>query len=283
MFPSMMTDELGLDLRDGLDMICSWGYRHVDLRWKVFGCATEEMPDETARQVKRFAAERGVDVSVLHSSIGKVEHAQDQEVFKGQMAKAERLASIAPILGTRLVRLFPLRPDGFSDFGNLNEGHKDWDRVMSLNEPVFRFLSQEGLIPAVENAAFHINDALNMVKGFSCFNATLVFDIMGGWILRDLAESVDEYFARIAPYVSNIHAKAFALPQYRLNFEMDPIGEKAGVLPWGKLIRALREAGSSGPISVETQQVLITGDNIPSMTEANKYLAEFVQSVADED
>ncbi len=283
MYPSMMADELALDLRDNIDTIQSWGYKHVDLRWRVFGCATEEMPDEVAKQVKAALDERGMKVGMLHSSIGKVEHAQDLDVFKTQMARAERLAAISPILDAPRVRIFPLRPDGVNDFGNLNEKHKDWDRLMTLNEPLFKFLAQEGFSIAVENAAFHINDALNMVKAFSCYNASLAFDIMGGWILRDQSEPVDQYFKRIAPYVKNIHAKAFALPQYRLNFEMSEAGKTAGVLPWGKLMKELREAGSTGPLSVETQSVLIQGDNKPTQLEANKWLAEFVRSVADED
>ena len=283
MYASMMTDELGLDLRDAVPILQTWGYRHVDLRWKVFGCATEEMPDETAKQVRAFLNERGMRVSILHSSIGKVEHPEDRDVFEGQMQKARRLCAIAPILGTKLVRIFPLRPDGVDDFGNLNENHRDWDRLMSLNEPLFRFFAQEGMEVCVENAAFHINDALNIVKGFSSYRPGIAFDTMGSWILRDQSEPVDDYFARMAPYIRNIHAKAFALPQYRDRFEMPDAGKTAGVLPWGKLMKALREAGSTGPLSVETQQVLIFGDNTPSMLDANKHLAEFVLSVADED
>ena len=283
MYPSMMTDELELDLKNAVPIIKEWGYRYVDLRWKVFGCATEEMSNEMAKEVKAFLDGYQMKTAMLHSSIGKIENPEDPQVFAGQMKKAERLAAIAPILDTKLVRVFPLRPAGVNDFGHLNEKHKDWDRIMTLNEPLFRFFSNEGLTVCVENADFHINDALNIVKAFTTYNAALTFDAMGGWILRDQSEPVDDYFARIAPYLKNIHAKAFALAQYRNNFEMSEAGKTAGVMPWGKLIRKLREAGSSGPISVETQQVLIRGEHVPTMLEANRWLAEFVMSVADED
>lgn len=279
----MMTDELVLDLRDAAPIIKDWGYRYVDLRWKVFGCAAEEMPDETAREVKAFLDGYQMKTAMLHSSIGKIENPEDPQVFAGQMKKAERLAAIAPILDTKLVRMFPLRPTGVDDFGHLNENHKDWDRIMTLNEPIFRFFAKEGLTVCVENAAFHVNDALNIVKAFAHYNAALTFDTMGCWILRDQSEPVDDYFRRIAPYLKNIHAKAFALAQYRNNFEMPEAGKTAGVMPWGKLMKELRKAGSSGPISVETQQVLIRGQQIPTMLEANRWLAEFVMSVADED
>jgi sugar phosphate isomerase/epimerase len=249
----------------------------------VFGCATEEMPNETAKQVRDFLDGYGMTTSILHSSIGKVEHPENKDVFEGQMRKARRLAAIAPILGTKLVRIFPLRPDGVNDFGHLNEKHRDWDRLMSLNEPLFRFFADEGLEACVENAAFHINDALNIVKGFSPYHPAIAFDTMGSWILRDQNEPVDDYFTRVAPYVRNIHAKAFALPQYRDHFEMPDAGKTAGVMPWGKLMRKLREAKSTGPLSVETQQVLISGEKCPNMLDANKYLAEFALAVADED
>lgn len=104
--------------------------------------------------------------------------------------------------------------------------------------------------------------------------------MMGGWILRDQSEPVETYFERIAPYVANIHVKAFALPQYRLNFRMDECGKTAGVLPWSMLLEKLRRAGSDGPLSVGTQQVLIER-NRPSVMEANRWLAEFVLSISD--
>ncbi len=280
MYASMMTDELGMDLREALPIIKSWGYKYVDLRWRVFGCAMEEMPDDTAREVKRYLDENGMKVAMLHSSIGKVEKAWEKDVFEGQMEKARRIVSVAPILGANTVRMFPLKPEGLTEFGNLDENHPDFQKIIDLNEPIFRYFYENGLSVALENAAFHINDALNIVKVFSKYGAFIAWDQMGGWILRDQTEPVDDYFKRIAPYVKNIHAKAFALPQYRLHFEMGPQGATAGVLPWGKFMRALREAGSDGPISVETQHVLITKDK-PSQLEANQWLAEFVLNVAD--
>ncbi len=283
MFPSIMSDELGLDLRDGIAYIEAWGYHHVDLRWRVFGCAAEEMPDETARDVKALLDMRQLKVGMLHSSIGKVEHAQAPEVFNREMEKARRLAKIAPLLGATSVRVFPLTPDGVTDFGNLDKRHKDWDRLMTLNEPIFTFFAREGMTVAIENAAFHINDVINIVKDIRAYNVFMAFDLMGGWILRDQKESVDKYFKRIAPYIRNVHVKAFALPQYRLNFEMSNEGKTAGVMPWGKFMKELRAAGSTGPLSVETQQVLINNNNPPSVLDANKWLAEFVMSIADED
>ena len=66
MFPSIFTDELGLDIADALPIIQSWGLTHIDLRSRVFGKGFERITPEQAQSASRIGTQKTARIMVLH-------------------------------------------------------------------------------------------------------------------------------------------------------------------------------------------------------------------------
>lgn len=97
MFPSIISDELCVDITKGLPIIKSWGLEHVDLRGQVFGYAAESLPAERLPELKRLLDDHGMKVGCLQSSLAKV-HLPDAERRRAEAEKLEGLIRAADAL-----------------------------------------------------------------------------------------------------------------------------------------------------------------------------------------
>ena len=68
MFPSIFSDELGMDITKGLPIIKSWGLEYVDLRGRVFGKAAEKLDPEQLPELRKLLDDHGMKVGCLQSS-----------------------------------------------------------------------------------------------------------------------------------------------------------------------------------------------------------------------
>ena len=99
---SAFTDEAGDSCEAQIAAAQSNGLKRLDLRgMDGFNCTV--MPLDHARGVAEKLAAAGLTVGMFGSPLGKIDIADDMQIDLG---KLEHLASLAPILGCRAVRIF---------------------------------------------------------------------------------------------------------------------------------------------------------------------------------
>jgi sugar phosphate isomerase/epimerase len=102
MFLSIFSDELGLDITEGLPILQSWGFEYVDLRGRVFGMAAESLLPERLPELRALLDQYGMQVGCLQSSLAKV-HLPDAARCEAEAAKLEGIIRAADALDCHLL------------------------------------------------------------------------------------------------------------------------------------------------------------------------------------
>jgi len=149
-FPSVFTDELGLDLARALPVIRSWGLDHCDLRGRIFRRSFEALSAEELAEVKKLLDDHGLEVGCLQSSLAKV-HLPENERWRAQAEKLEAVIRAADVLGCRLVRSFFFWQPPAEALGQLAVRPDELQKVLDRFGPLADRARQAGLILAFEN------------------------------------------------------------------------------------------------------------------------------------
>ncbi|MBL7134799.1 MAG: TIM barrel protein, partial [Phycisphaerae bacterium] len=150
MFPSIFTDELGMDITKGLGIIKSWGLQYVDLRGRVFGQAAEALPAERLGELGKLIDDHGMKVGCLQSSLAKV-HLPDADRQRAEAEKLEGIIRLADAIDCRLVRSFHYWQPPAEERGQLAVRPDELQKVLDMFAPLAERARAAGLVLAFEN------------------------------------------------------------------------------------------------------------------------------------
>ena len=243
MIPSIFTDELGIDITQGLPIIKSWGLNYVDLRGLVFGRATDSLGVDQLKELKALLEQHSLKVGCLQSSLAKV-HLPDKERQQAEAKKLERIIIAAEILDCPLVRSFHYWQPEPAQRGAIATQPDQLQNVLEIFWPLAQRAKEAGLILGFENCGvlpdevFAVLDALNVPAW------GLAWDVNNTWDSDERRRDEDVFIERMLKRANMLHVKARgALSRY-----------EDEVIPYEKVLRRARDAKLSGPVSVETHQ-----------------------------
>ena len=241
MFPSIFTDELGLDIAEALPIIRGWGLEHCDLRGRVMGKAFEALSPEGLGQVKALLAQHGMQVGCLQSSLAKV-HLPGEERQQTEAAKLESVIRAADVLGCRLVRAFFYWQPPAELAGELAVRPDEQQKVLDMFGPLAERAKAVGLTLAFENCGVTTDEVLTVVDALGMPSWGLAWDVHNGWSDPARAADQDAYLRQLALRSRLVHVKA-----------RGAVADLGGdVIPYDKVLQVCDNAGVQGPVSAET-------------------------------
>lgn len=243
MFPSIFTDELGLDVAEALPVIRSWGLNYCDLRSRVFGKAIEQLDGEELRKLKQLLRQNGLKIGCLQTSLAKV-HLPDPERRDAEADKLEGIIRAAEALDCRLVRsFFYWQPGRDSELlGRLNERPDEQQKVLEAFMPLAGRAREAGLTLAFENCGVTHDEVLAIYPAFNVPQWGLAWDVHNTWDCDERRQDEGSFIRRLAGHARLVHVKArgaVSLP-----------GTEC--IPYDKVLDVCHNAGLRGPVSAET-------------------------------
>jgi len=234
----------GFGFEEFLRFCVDTGYRYVELAigdvWDEKDPAAE--PEKKAEAVRRRLDEMGLRVSVL--SAGNDFLVEGQQAMDHQVARMERVAKLAKILGADILR---------TEGGWPKEGMSESQWVPLITEGLKRcveFAPKVGIYFALDNHGMVTNDGDRQVAIFEAVGSEHVganLDTMNyRWAGHDL-ESVGRFYDLIAPYTLHTHMKDGTGCQK--DYRGAALGE--GEIDLERAVRALKKAGYDGVWTAE--------------------------------
>ena len=241
MFASIFSDELGVDIVEGLPIIKSWGLEYVDLRGQVFGCAAEALPPGRLPELRRLLDDHGMKVGCLQSSLAKV-HLPDADRRAAEAEKLEGIIRAADALDCRLVRAFHYwQPKGEMK-GELAVRPDELQKVLDMFRPLADRAREAGLVLAFENCGVTPEEVFAVLGALDVPQWALAWDVCNSWACDERRSDEDAFMRRMAARSKLIHVKARGA--------VEGCGEE--LIPYDKVLEHCHDAGIPGPISAET-------------------------------
>ena len=241
MFPSIFTDELGVDVTEALPVIKGWGLEHVDLRGRVFGCEAEALPRERLAELRKLLDGAGMKVGCLESSLAKV-HLPDAARCKAEAEKLEGILRAADALDCRLVRAFFYWQPPEELRGQLAVRRDCQQQVLDLFAPLAERAKAAGLILAFENCGVTADEVFAVLDALGVANWGLAWDVHNGWDCDERRSDPRAFILRMAQKAKLLHVKALGA--------VEALADET--IPYRDVLQACDNAGVSGPVSVET-------------------------------
>ena len=241
MFPSIFSDELGLDITKGLPIIKSWGLEYVDLRGRVFGRSAEGLPADKLADLKKLFDDHGMKLGCIQSSLAKV-HLPGAERQKAEAEKLEGIIRLADALDCRLVRSFHYWQPPKEDRGQLAVRPDELQKVLDMFAPLAERAQKAGLVLAFENCDVTPDEIFTVLDALDVPQWGMAWDVANTWGCEECLEDEDAYILRMAKRARLLHVKA--------NGSVIP--RDGRYIPYDKVLEVCHNAGMPGPVSVET-------------------------------
>lgn len=243
MFLSIFSDEIALDITEGLPIFKSWGLDHVDLRGRVFGKAAEALPPEKLPELRKLLDSHGMKVGCLESSLAKV-HLPDTERRKAEQDKLEGIIRAADALDCRLVRAFFFwQPKGDDKdlAGQLSVRPDEQQKVLDYFAPLAERAKRAGLILAFENCGIQPDEVFTILDALSMPSWGMAWDPHNDWPCAERQKDEDAYILKMMKRTKLLHIKAVGAVNELGKFQ----------IPYDKVLQVASTFGI-GPVSVET-------------------------------
>ncbi len=262
MFPSIFTDELGVDIAQGLPVLKEWGLEYVDLRGRVLGKAAEALDPDRLPELKRLLDDHDMKVGCLESSLAKV-HLPDADRRQAEADKLEGIIRLADAVDCRLVRSFFYWQPPAELAGELAVRPDEQQKVLDLFGPLAERARAAGLVLAFENCGVTPDEVLTVVEALGVPQWGLAWDVHNAWDCDERRQDEDAYLRRLAPHARLLHVKARGAVE----------GLTDETVPYSKVLQVCDNAGLDGPVSVETHNP----DSSVSNEEMSRRTVEVVQ------
>ncbi len=262
MFPSIFSDELGVDITEALPVIKSWHLEYVDLRGRVFGKAAEKLPPERLPELRKLLDDHGMKVGCLQSSLAKV-HLPDAQRCQAEGEKLEGIIRAADALDCRVVRAFHYWQPSKELRGALAVRPDEMQKVLDLFEPLAERAKAAGLILTFENCGVTPDEVIAVLDALGVPNWGLAWDVSNTWDCDERRADEDAYILRMIKRTKVLHVKARGA--------VEGLGE---TIPYEKVLQACHNAGMPGPVAVETHNP----DRSVTNTEMSRRVVEVVQN-----
>ncbi len=227
----------GKSLDEFLKFCSDTGFGYVELAIGTVWNADTSEPEANAEAVRKQVESYGLQVSALGAGNDFV--VLEEDTIRAQVERMERIAKIAKILGTSV-----LRTEGGSMKDSVPESR--WVEAMAgCLTRCLEFAEQDDVYLAVDNHGLVTNDGDLQVELFERVGSKHVganMDTMNyRWAGHEL-ETVGRFCEIIAPYTIHTHLKDGT--GSRGNYRGEALGE--GEIDLKKAIQCLRNAGYGG-------------------------------------
>ena len=260
MFPSIFTDELGLDVTEALPMIQSWGLEYVDFRGRVFGKACEALDAEGLTRLRKLLDDLGLKTGCLQSSLAKV-HLPDADRRRAEAEKLEGILRAADALDCRMVRAFHYWQPPAELAGALAVRPDEQQKVLDLFAPLAERAKEAGLILAFENCGVTPDEVFTVLDALGVASWGLAWDVHNTWDCFERREDEGAFLLRMVKRSKLLHVKA----------QGSVAGDER--IPYDKVLQACHNAGLPGPVSAETHNP----DRAVSNVEMSRRVVECIQ------
>lgn len=252
MFPSIFTDELAVDIAEGLPLIKSWGLEYVDLRGRTLGAAAESLPPERLPELRRLLDDHGMKVGCLQSSLAKV-HLPEADRRQAEAEKLEGIIRAADALECRLVRAFHYWQPPKEMAGELAVRPDELQKALDRFAPLAQRAKEAGLILAFENCGVTPDEVFAVLDALDEPTWGLAWDVCNTWGCDERRADEDAFIRRMVQRTKLVHVKARRAVPGVTDDEM---------IPYDKVLQACHNAGVPGPVSAETHNPDRTISNI---------------------
>ena len=262
MFPSIFTDELGLDIAEALPIIQSWGLSHVDLRSRVFGKGFERLTTDELAEAKRLLSQHGFTVGCLQSSLAKV-HLPDSDRRREEGEKLEGIIRAADALDCRLVRAFFYWQPAEQAKGQIAVQPDALQQVLDFFGPLAQRAADAGLVFAFENCGVLTDECFAVLDALRVPTWGLAWDVCNEWGCAESQQDQAAYTLRMAKRSKVVHVKARKAVE----------GLDDELVPYDQVLQTLDNVGFTGPVSAETHNP----DRGVSNVDQSKRVVEVIQ------
>jgi len=245
---SIFTDELAVDLTDGITTLSDWGLKWVDLRGRVFGKACERLDNDELSRLAALIKDAGMKVACLESSLAKV-HLPDADRQKAEQDKLENIIRAADALDCRLVRGFFYWQPALENSGSLAVQPDQLQKVLDMSAPLIERARKAGLTLAFENCGVTVDEVFAVLNAVGDHGLGLAWDCANEWLAGTKPETEKDWAARLNRS-RVVHVKAAACVPGAYDTDI--------ALPWGEVLARLSANGFAGPVSIETHNSLKT-------------------------
>jgi predicted dehydrogenase/sugar phosphate isomerase/epimerase len=241
MFPSIFTDELGVDITDALPILRSWGLEYVDLRTQVFGACVESLSLDRLAKLRGLLDSQGFKVGCIQSSLAKY-HLPDKDRQNAETDKLEGIIRAADALDCRLVRAFFFWQPPKELEGELAVRPDEQQKVLDMFAPLAKRAQEAGLIFGFENCGVTPDEVFTILDALGIASWGLAWDVHNTWDCDERRRDEHAYILRMVQRARMVHVKATGAVE----------GLGAEMVPYDKVLRACDNAGVRGPVSAET-------------------------------
>jgi len=262
MFPSIFTDELGIDLVEGIPHLKSWELQAVDLRGRVFGKAAESLAPEKLPDLRKLLTDNDMRVGCLQSSLAKV-HLPNARRQAAEAEKLEGIIRAADALDCRLVRSFFYWQPPPELEGELAVRPDEQQRVADMFGPLAERAKGAGLVLAFENCGVTPEEVFTMLDLFDVPTWGLAWDVCNSWDSDERRADEDAYIARMVKRTLCVHVKAKKAVE----------GTADELIPYDKVLQLCDNAGVQGSVAAETHNP----DRSVSNVEMSRRVVEVIQ------
>ena len=240
MFPSIFTDELGLDFPETLPILKSWGLQHCDLRGRVFRKAFEDLTPQELAEAKKLLDQHGMKIGCLQSSLAKV-HLPEGERLRAEEGKLEGVIRAADALGCRLVRAFFYWQPPSEMEGQLAVRPDELQKALDRFAPLADRAQKAGLVLGFENCGTTPDECFAVLDALGVPAWGFAWDVHSSWDCEERRRDLGAFLIRMAQRARLIHVKAHGA--------VAGIGE---AIPYDRVLQTADNAGVRGPVSAET-------------------------------
>jgi len=243
---SAFADEISESVEEQVAVLAALAIRFIDVRG-VGGRNVASLTMGEVRALRDDLDRHGLEVASLASPVGKSPADTPLDDLRGRV---EHAAVLAHILGTPSVRVFSFYPPGLT--GPHHEGDPPVDLAAWRDAAFVRLAAmigwarESGVVLLVENDrgtySETVDGAAEMVAALGSEHLGVVLDPANFVQSGEIA--YPDGYAALAPWVRQVHVK-----DVTADGTMVAAGE--GTVGWPELLRALRDDGYPGLLSLE--------------------------------
>jgi sugar phosphate isomerase/epimerase len=283
---AVVMEEIGHDFERTLSVARELGITHVEFG-RVWGERADIVPQETLKKAKDLLEKYKIRAhmiapatfkSVLLGSV-PLEHIKAEPHFQEEMGWLKRQLAVAQFFEVPLLRVFSFRREGMIGLGNPSPRRPQGAPFPEeMQEKVARALS----LACQEAEKAGVTLALENVRscwGNSGYNTALILERVNSPWLRVIWDPANAFvsgeedaypagYEAVKPYIALVHLKdAVVVDTATGLIRWERMGD--GQVPYLDQLRALKEAGYDGGVSIETHWSPPGGD--PESNTRNTY------------
>jgi sugar phosphate isomerase/epimerase len=234
---SAFGDEIAVDFAEQLQHLQQLSIHQLDIR-KAWDVRIDNLSDEQVDKVVGLLNQYNIKVVCIGSPIGK---SPIQEPIDHEIVRLQRLAEIAPRLGTKNIRIFSFYPRAEVAESEIQESIERLQRLVTEAEKL-------DLVLLLENEKHLIGDIpQRMYQIFAAIDSPRLRFIWdpANFVQCGVTNQVDEWWGVLNPYIGYIHIKDARLTDGVVTAAGDGDGQVE------QLLSRLQATGYDGILSLE--------------------------------